>query len=397
MNSQAQPNEMPTETIYRDAIAWFDDAIQRVDELIDPARMAAERILQGGRMYVMGSHGLVCELTGRAGGLAGLGQWTVERLTDKDVVLAGQLLPDEMGGCIRDLAAIARRDTRLTPTLTIYVAGGSWLLTQRLGASFRQDWRQYVMLDTHAGSGRDPAAMSLGQMAGIATAWALVGEIYSAVARAGRAMATYGSLLEPGGPEWLAKYSGQVFNDDITVVPAAPGQYARTYLSTCRRQIADFLASDQPGQVRLAASRLGEALDAGRMAMVLVAGHLLAEDYIIPPQLDRVILFGRDYEWRRPCVLQDGDFLVYMAYLDYPQEVVDRAMAMGANVITFTAEPNGPTNDRQTHICGHWQRWDSVVEVEGSPYKILPTSGVVQTTQWFSFIAELMKRRRGPV
>ena len=129
------------------------------------------------------------------------------------------------------------------------------------------------------------------------------------------------------------------------------------------------------------------------MAMVLVAGHLLAEDYVIPPQLERVIHFGRDYEWRRPCVLQEGDFLVYMAYLDYPQEFVDRALAMGANVITFTAEPNGPTNDRQTHICGHWQRWDSVVEVQGSPYKILPSSGVVQTPQWFSFIAEVMKSR----
>jgi hypothetical protein len=393
MHTHIDTSKGHTESIYHEALAWLDNAIQRVDELIAPAQLVAQRILQGGRMYVMGSHGLVCELTGRAGGLAGLGQWTVERLTDKDVVLAGQLLPDEMGGPIGDLAAIARRDTRLTPALTIYIAGGSWLLTQRLVASFRVGWQQYVMLDTHVGSGRDLTSLSLGQMAGVATAWALVGEIYSAVARGGRAMATYGSLLEPGGPEWLAKYSGQLFNDDITVVPAAPGEYARAYLCTCRRQIAAFLASDQPGRVRLAASRLAEALAAGHMAMVLVAGHLLAEHHLIPGQLDRMILLGRDFEWRRPCILQDGDFLVYVAYLDYPRETIERAMAMGANVITFTAEPNGPTNDRQTHICGHWQRWDSVVEAQGSPYKILPTSGVVQTPQWFSFIAELMGRR----
>ena len=395
MNSHANPNAPSTESLYRDAIAWFDGAIARVDELVAPAESAAQRLLQGGRLYTLGAHGLVCELTGRAGGLAGLQPWTVERLTDKDVVLAGQLLPDEMSGCIRDLAAIARGDTRLTPTLTIYIASGSWLLTQRMAASFRQHWGQHVILDTHVGPARNLAAQSLAQMAGVATAWALVGEIHSAVARSGRALATYGSLLEPGGREWLAKYSGRVFNDDITLAPAPPGQRARSYLSTCRRQIAAFLASDQPGQVRLAATRLADALGSGRMAMVLMAGHLLAEDYMIPQDMDRMILFGRDYEWRRPCILQEGDFLVYMAYLDYPQEFVDRAMAMGANVITFTAEPNGPTNDRQAHICGHWQRWDSVVDVQGSPYRILPTSGVVQTPQWFSFMSELMALERG--
>jgi hypothetical protein len=100
-------------------------------------------------------------------------------------------------------------------------------------------------------------------------------------------------------------------------------------------------------------------------------------------------MFGRDYEWRRPCILHPGDFLLYLAYLDYPEKIVSTALSLGANVITFTAEANGPTNDRQTHICGYWQRWDSVLPIGGSPYHILPSSGVVQTPQWFSLMAEL--------
>jgi len=82
--------------------------------------------------------------------------------------------------------------------------------------------------------------------------------------------------------------------------------------------------------------------------------------------------------------------LLWLGYLDYPAAEVEKVLAAGGKAVTLTAS-DGPTDDSRININGHWDKWDSAVNVAGLPVRILPTSGVVQTPQWYALMAEALK------
>jgi hypothetical protein len=106
-------------------------------------------------------------------------------------------------------------------------------------------------------------------------------------------------------------------------------------------------------------------------------------------------IYGRDWQWR-PEILEPGDMLFWLGYLDYPRKQIGEALGRGGKVVSLTVE-DGPTTDEEITIRSHWSAWDSAVNVPELPVRILPTSAVVQTVQWYALMAETERiyRARG--
>ena len=104
---------------------------------------------------------------------------------------------------------------------------------------------------------------------------------------------------------------------------------------------------------------------------------------------NHMTVYGRTWQWRKG-ILKKGDVLLDLGYLGYPTRRVDDALAAGAEAVTMAVD-DGPTDDRRTHIKDYWSAWDSCVNVTGYPVRILPSSGVVQTVQWYALMAETEK------
>lgn len=390
-----QPTDGPTEIVYRDAIAWLERALNNTAPLIAAAEKAAAGVVNGGHIYVTGSPGFVQEFYWRAGGISSavLTEWQREKLTKDDVLVIGHLTPREECGLDCDLAKLAFEGGWNLPATVVYISSHRWTRVQRILPLVKKElWKGRLhLLDCDTTEGESWSDRSVQQMAAAATAWAFFGEVFAAVSRQGKTLSTFASDVEPNGLEWDKIYEKQHFNEQYPIAPIPAGRIAREYYRICQKQLIDCLEAGEAKQIRLAARRLVDTLQAGNACFVVVEGHIHPRGAIIPSGFANLIMFGRTWEWR-PALLRPGDLLLHLGYLDYPEKDVKETLAAGGQVITM-AVAEGPTNEKLTHIRGFWRSWDSVVDVEGYPVRILPTSGVAQTPQWYSLMAEAVKLR----
>ena len=273
----------------------------------------------------------------------------------------------------------------------VYISSAAFPVVGRTIPLIRKErWDgRLTVLDTRAPLGDSWPDASLDQMATTAIAHAFAGEMFAAAARKGKTLATIGSDAEPFGPQWDKSVEGLNVNPRFKIPPVPAGQIAKDYLLTCQRQIAGFLESGRAKQVRLAGERLAATLAKGNEVFVVCAGHIHVLGSIIPREFTRMTMYGRPWEWRN-AVLKPGDALLYFGYLDYPAKPAKEAVDAGASVVTFSAS-DGPTDGSRTHVRSSWEPWDSVVNVRDYPVRILPSSGVVQTVEWYSLMAETLK------
>jgi hypothetical protein len=226
-------------------------------------------------------------------------------------------------------------------------------------------------------------------MAAVATGWAFQGEMFAAATRQGKTLGTYASSCEPFGDDWDKTTEGRNINDRFHLPPIPAGKIARDYYLICQKQLVDFLDSRQASQVRLAARRMARTMNDGNTIFVVACGHIHSLGAIIPREFVRLTIYGRAWEWR-PKILQPGDMLFWLGYLDYPTKEATDAIHRQCDVVALTVA-DGPSNEHQTTIRSCWANWDTVIDVPDFPVRILPSSGVVQTVQWYALMAESSK------
>jgi hypothetical protein len=412
-----QPGDGPAEMILRDAVAWFDDAATRIDALVPVAEAAADRLIAGGRLYAAGSPGFIAELYGRAGGPTCLVEWTGQTLTENDVLIIGQLRPREEVNSrrISTVGLLAGGGWNLKAQV-VHVSSHRWPQMSRLiPLTKTQAWGgRLTLLDTGAPAGGSWSEVSLDQMASAAVAHAFLGEVFSALTRRGRTMSTYASYAEPNGDAWDKAMGESVLNPRIKLAPIPAGKVAREYYLTCQRQIGAFLAAGMD-PLRGAAARLANATknssDASPLApgraggegrvrsdgvdaavFLVMGGHIHVPAAIIPGEWTNWIVLGRNWEWK-PAVIRPNDVLFYFGYLEYPAKPVQETLDAGGAAVTFAVD-EGPTDAKRIHVRTHWEKWDSCVNVGGYPIRLLASSGVVGTPQWYALIAEIEKAMR---
>jgi len=396
--ASAQPVEPPragaaTERIFQLALDWLDGADEKVDRLVPAAELAAERLMNGGTLYVAGNPGFVDEFDYRAGGFPFTVIWSDQRLRSNDVLLVGCYRPNEEKNTrYAELSFLIRGyGRRFGNCMSVHLASHRWPQIGRFAPMVNdRAWGDRLhLIDTDTPRCTSWAALSLGQMATTALAWAFSGEVIAAATRKGKMLATYASDWEPHGREWDASVKGKHVHPKYTVAPIEPGVIGKRYLRICREQIARFAAT-QPAQVRLGGRRMAECMRRGGVVWIVTNGHIHTRGSVVPAQLTRMLLFGRGYDWwyfsRR---MPRGDLLMWMGYLRYPRRQIDAALARGAEAVVVSVDA-GPANERVTQVRGCWRDFDTVIDLEGYPIRVLPSSGVVQTPQWYALMAETL-------
>jgi hypothetical protein len=387
-----QPGDGETEALYRAAIGWFQQAIENADKLVPAAEMTADGLLNGGHIYVTGSRGLAQEYFGRAGGLSYtlLTEYAAEKLTKDDTLLVIMPTPRDQNPYGYDFFSLSHGWGH-NPGTVVHIASHNWTYIKRIESTVAAGHKpaRLFMIDDSAPEGSNWSDVSLGQMAAAATTWAYMGEVFAAASRKGKTLSTLGSDKEPNDDQWDKMCELLRTNDRFPVTPIPAGKIARDYYRICQKQLIDFLASGEAKQVRLAGRRLAETLQAGNSCFVVAGGHIHPRAAIIPLQFSRLVMIGRSWELDSK-IYQPGDMLLYVGYLDYPQKDIDAAIAAQASVISISVA-DGATDDKHTHINSHFANWDSVINVAGLPVRILPSSGVIQTPQWYALMAEALK------
>ena len=392
-----RPAEGVAEGVYRSALAWFDAAIasDAVGKMVPAAEKAAERFMAGGTLLAAGNGGFADELYYRAGGFPFAYVWRDELPEDNDVVVIGLYRPDadEFGWSLAD--AKARKET-FGDAMIVHFAGHDWPLVKSLvrRQGGKAPDRRLHLFDTGAAAGKGLQAACVGQLATTALAWAFHGEVIAAATRKGKMLATYASDWEPDGLEWDDSVRDHHVHPTCKVPPIPRGRIGTRYLKICRKQIADFLATQMP-QVRLAAGRLAGCLRRGGRVWLVSQGHIHARGSIVPPGLPRVINSGREGRWRwNSYDADEGDMVVWMGYLRYPADQADEVLRIGAGLVTISVDA-GINDERRVHIRGCWKDYDTVIDLPKYPIRVLPSSGVVQTVQWYAILGETLAAHRG--
>ncbi len=381
-----------TEAVHGAVAAWLKDwpTESRVRETSRLAEQIVDRLAAGGGLYLAGEAGFCDELEYRAGGLACAASWNItQHMTTNDVLLVGLFDGGSKMARLFKPFYIGQNNGRFSQALTVVIGSARWPLVEKMFAiSNPARWKAGLhLLDTDAPPANGMKNCAVAQVATIAAASALEGEMIAAATRRGRTLAFYPSMFAPGGNEYGEEIKGRVFLDQPKLAPIPAGQIAREYLSICRAQVEAFTASDQPAQVRTAARRMAECQRRGGTIFTLVGGHVLQRGATVPPELERLALFGTLSSWKPPQGLQKGDLFCALAYLDYPKAAVAAAHSNGFETVTLSVE-GAPAVENVVDIRCFWRAWDGCVTVPGYRYKALPSSGVVMTPVWYSLMEE---------
>jgi len=385
------PAKMPgAEEIHTAALAWLRRAEGQVDKLVPVAESAVENLDDTGKIYVAGTSGFREDLHYRGGGLSGLSKWNRTYTKPADVVLIGHFKQNDAGQIWPRFDEFYRYLNRrgLRVPMVVHFTSLSWPKDRKhfeLPDQGLWDNRLY-RIDTGAPPGEGVRERAVSQFATLTMAWAFQAEMMGAATRSSRALGTYAHDVEPDSAQWDASVRGKVFLPGMRVPAVEGGKLGKEYLRAVAAEIARF-STTQAGQIRLAARLMADAARRGKTIWLVHSLRTFQSDCVVPADLPIAYL---GYDWNMDLVaprLPAGDVLLYVAGVVYPAATVETARKRGLQCVVISAEP-GPDREGVVNISGCWKSPDSVVSIPGYPRKVLPVSGVVQTLQWYSILAE---------
>jgi len=379
-----------TESIHRAALTWLAEAESRVARMVPAAERVAKSLIKGGKLYAAGNGGFCEELVGRAGGFMFIETYTGQKLGANDVILLGRFRPNDPEPYYTKLIDIVGAHGRFSKGTVVHFAGHDWPQVRRHLPLVSPRWSGRLhMIDTAAPSGHSLSNLCVQQLAAVASVWAFQGEVIAAATRKGKMFATWPSMLEPNSKKLTAAMKGRNLVAGHKVPAIKPGRLGREYLKVCRTQIGEFLKT-QPGQVRLAAGRLAACMKRGGLVWLVSCGHVHDHGGHLPKELDRVIRFGRSWQFTNfRGKMPPEDMLLWIGYLHYPRRAAAKARRSGSQAVILSVD-SGPPDDSVINIRSCWKEWDSAVDLPGYPTRVLASSGTVTTVQWYSILGETL-------
>lgn len=366
-------------------LLMLDSLNNNIGTTISASEAISRRLVEGGNLYITSDEkGFTAEACGRAGGMMMI-QELFDPLSVKpqDAVVVGTLnfKPEEQHQLLQTL--------KKQKALTLLVGSSESTLAQEADLHLSNT----LPLGTVPviSIGEKERICSIGGVANITTMWTFIGELVSACTRYSKMPTIYQSIFLPNGKERNARYSGYSFHDDITVPSISPGRNGLDYLSELKRcfeEIRDTQLQLYEKTGKLAADTIKNK----HKVWCLAIGHHLPSQKSVPgdPNLFNMLYEGEKIENIAPYINKD-DMFIYIGYYHYPREELEfiRKLGLksawiqgGREVTKIEAFPE------ELHIDTKWKYGDACVEIPGYDVKILPPSGVIQTSSLWMVIGE---------
>jgi hypothetical protein len=198
------------------------------------------------------------------------------------------------------------------------------------------------------------------------------------------------SVMVPGARDRNAKYQAQRFHQDVTIPPQAAGVLGERYLEGICAALMGLRS--QHGRIAAAGNVVRTANAARRTVFHANLGHyepalLLPKDFSIP----LTVLPGKDPELEIGQRGTAGDALLAVWYTALPTALLKAARERQVGSVCILA--GNPTETRDLALADvlldpQWVLGDAIVEVPGYDVRILPPSGVLNSTVFAAVLAE---------
>lgn len=424
-------------------MAKMEESITHAQSLLPEIGKAAEGVARrwtaGGDLYAAGDSCATDELFYRSGGLIGLkrigpykqngngSQVTWGKVPEKSVILyvmhrnadPGILLFEDLGHLMAEGNTV------------VFFGSSRWPACRRAVDALRKrvPAERCFFIDTELPmdtSFTTADGRHYGDFAGMVTtvhAWTFTAELIAACTRQNKMPIIWPSGAIPGYEAWEKQYGTNAFHADLTLHPIEAGVLGRRYLQSLRQQIQ--ACGKSTAQVRAAARMLAD-VPADRAVYAMVDSHLLAGETWLPKALPNWMLVQRRWRWRRAApTIERGDGVFWMGEYNWPTTEVEQAVKMGnpmavaslygpgqppghtplvtppgtppatepARISVELSPPAvatpGPTN--VVWIPVSWQYPDAVVELDGYPLPVCPSSSIVQGLLLWGVIGEVLE------
>ena len=387
-------------------LSWLDSCIAGtaadLSELVSTAEVAAIRyVCHGWELGIFGDPGLVCEATGRSGGIMAM----------KRLPLAGRRRPFGR----QAIVLCFPRDNRLAEDFAeicaFLKAGRHVVLFGR--ASIRAvaeaaGVQPHAFVTSHAAEHgglletlRGDLIVPTDPAANIVALWAWLGEFIAACTRLGRMPTTYQSFDVPGARQRAERLRRAKFHGEAPV-PMAAGQTGRHYLAELAATVDRFRRTERE-PVRQAAAAAVEAKLLGRRLYVFPHNHtLLRGRFRGPHDPGYFIQLNEDWFRVKPMLPVDrGDLVFCVGYSriyaggdfgNFADEMRARGVRLIWSLASYQSDPVSGIagiRDDESFIDQQWGYGDAVVACPGQEVRILPTSGVLAETVMWSVVSDM--------
>jgi formylglycine-generating enzyme required for sulfatase activity len=392
---------------YFDALsAGCRDARRDFKSVIQAAEEAANRVKAGGDLYIASVRpDFVSEGMVRSGGLMLLKQYNSDpklahepthpkpatKLTPKDTVIFSwsNATPDRELAVARELHASRAFVIGIGPKP---VKEGSDELLKNVG-TFLESTLPLRAEVTQRFKGETYPLVSLQNLAIL---WAFTGEFASALTRQGYMPVMLQSVLVPGARERNLGLRGQRFHKTHTVPAIPAGRLGQAYLEKLG-EIYNALRDGEVANIERAAQACTKVLKDGHKVHAFLISHFPMFQPGSPgdrPFMNAFEGFSGEVppqDWLTKN-LKQGDLFFFLGYYRRPVEGYQAARQAGAQIVEVISGMGKPETAEPTPdyiINPRWPFGDALVPVTNYDIRILPSSGVVQASIYWSVIGSM--------
>ena len=361
-------------------------------QMASPAEEVAERLLDGGRLFIASARpDFVSEGFVRSGGL----------------MLLEECGADGSGPGPGDAVLLGWTDTEPETEralLSRLAESGSFIVGIGPQPSAKAGRAQIAALDALLAStpplptdllrAFDGEAYPLVSLKNLILLWTFTGELVAALTRRGHMPAMYQSVLVPRARQRNERRGQHRIEAAPEIPPLTPGHLGSAYLDRLSN-ILHTLAKRETAAIEQVARAGTTALRQGHRICAFLISHFPVHQWGAPgdpPLMHKLSQVHGETpsteELERE--LQQGDLFFFLGYYNRPREAYALAHERGAiiaEIITGPPTDAGPAPD--LIIRPGWPYGDALVTVPQYDIEILPASGIVQTAIYWAVVGTL--------
>ena len=350
----------------------------QLTELTDTADETAAKLIAGGHVYVAPTQkSFEQEALGRAGGLMltkGLSDKTV--LTAQDTVLAAM----DSGSDPAALDAVLAQAKAAGAKVLLFAGLSRGKVSSGDGVQVLPN-HTFDNLTYSQSAGEESVSNVIGM-------WTWTAELVACSVRRGHMPTAFTSNFMPNGVARNAPFRKSTFHTVTDVTPASVRGLGTKYLDALSSALA-AMDQSQSASFERGAKMIKDAIANGHHVDVEYLAHMFPTELQGPGRPDWQVAKKYRIDDTMPDGLSKGDVVLFLQYQVFPYNFATELQAIGVqSIITSAQKPldHWATDADIDYINPFWEVQDAAVDVPGYDIKILPTSGILQSTVYWQLV-----------